>query len=257
MPSLRDRDTKFHIVRLTTRLKNAWHRHGPAGFIWLVGYNIVYHIVGRYHMARAPSEADVFDRKYGTDTRGIREIGSLDVGTVAAARSAVRYQPSNAKLVWTTLNGLRIDYSLFSFVDFGSGKGRALLVAAEFPFKEVLGIEFSRELHEIALENIRRLPPKVVRAGRVLSIHGEACAFELPKSDLVCYFYNPFGEPVIAQVVGRLVTHYDRYGHQIIIIYHDPRHREIFEDTKKFANLEETSDTLVMATLRRDFSRIE
>ena len=73
---------------------------------------------------------------------------------------------------------------------------------------------------------------------------------DLPlKSDLVSYFYNPFGPPVITQVAARLVTHHELHGYRIIIIYHDARHREVFENTKKFAILDETKNTVTWATL--------
>jgi hypothetical protein len=241
------------MVKLTARLKYAWHRHGPIGFVWLTAYNIVYHIIGRHRSAN-PSR-DSFDQRYDTNTRGIREIGSLDVNTSAAAQYAVRYEPSNAQLVWAALDRLKIDHSRFIFIDFGSGKGRALLVAAEFPFIEVLGIEFSRELHEIALENIARIPPYIARAGRILSIHSDAALFELPKSDIVCYFYNPFGPPIITAVAELLAAHHEDYGYRIIIIYADPNHREVFERTGKFVVFDETPETLILTTLQKSDDR--
>ena len=52
------------------------------------------------------------------------------------------------------LRALDIDYSDFVFVDYGSGKGRTLLVAAEFPFKKIVGVEIAQELHAIAGKNV-------------------------------------------------------------------------------------------------------
>ena len=214
------------------------------GFLYLVVYNIVYHIGAK--LSRAD---DSFDRRYGTDTRQVREIGSLDANRAAAARWAVRYEPSSAKLVWEILERLKIDYSRYSFIDFGSGKGRVLLIAGQFNFNEVLGIEFSRELHEIALQNIALLPPGADRAGKIQSVHGDATSLELPKSDLVCYFYNPFGPPILSHVAAKLVAHHERYGNQIIVIYHNARHREVFESTKKFTIFDEIGNTLLLSTL--------
>jgi hypothetical protein len=236
------------MFKLTARLRYAWRRHGPIGIMWLIAYNIRYHIIFRNHITKAPHSIDSFDQMYGTETREIREIGSLDVTTAAAARYATRYQPSSKQLIKGALAELKLDYSRYIFIDFGSGKGRALLIAGEFPFNEVLGIEFSRELHEIALQNIARLPVSAARASKILSVHGDAALFELPKSDLVCYFYNPFGPPIITQVVARLVAHHEQYGYQIIIIYHDPQHREVFENTKKFATFEKSGNTLLLTT---------
>ena len=230
------------------RLRYALRRHGPAGFIWLAGYNLVYYISRRDRNADRTAQADAFDGNYGTETSGMREIGTLDVVSAAAARYAVRYDPSNPQVVRTLISTLQIDYSRFTFIDFGSGKGRALLVAAGFPFKEVIGVEFSRELHEVALKNIARFPRNETHAGIVRSIHDDASAYEPPRSDLVCYFYNPFGAPVMERVATRLATLHERYGYRVVIIYVDPRHPDIFEKTTKFATLAKSPDVVVLTT---------
>ena len=242
------------IIKVLARLRYAWRRHGPLGFPRLAARNLVHYTVGRRRGARpSPTEAS-FDQEFGTDTAGTRDIGSLDVTELAAALHAGRYEPSSPQLVRIALEKLSIDPSGFTFVDFGSGKGRVLLVAASFPFKEVIGVEFSRELHEIALKNIARLSSNRVRASGIRSVHGDAAAFGLPQSDLVCYFYNPFGPPILALIAERLVAHHDQHGYDVIIIYHNPRHREIFERTEKFAIVDQTEHTLVLTTLRQSDS---
>jgi SAM-dependent methyltransferase len=234
--------------RLFARLGYALRRHGPAGFIWLVGFNVVYHLRAHNRRPHGPAQPDSFDEKYGTDTGGTREIGSLDVLDSPIARFAVRYDPSSEANVRFLLHNLQIDYSRFDFIDFGSGKGRVLLIAAEFPFREVLGIEFSRELHETAVQNLARLPPDVTGAGSVRSIHGDASSFELPRSDLVCYFYNPFGAPVIEAVAARLAAHHERFGFRVIVVYVDPRHAEIFKKSGKFVAQDKNPRALVLTT---------
>ncbi|QDT37699.1 class I SAM-dependent methyltransferase [Stratiformator vulcanicus] len=70
------------------------------------------------------------------------------------AEQAVEYNPTTASQFGSILESLPIDYEQFSFVDLGSGKGRVLLMASEFPFREVVGVELSSQLHEIAANNI-------------------------------------------------------------------------------------------------------
>jgi SAM-dependent methyltransferase len=244
-------DRKRHSpARRLAQLRYAWDRHGLIGFVWLVAYNIAHHIRSLNRRGQVTQQVDPFDQKYGAETGGYRDIRSLDVITLPAARYAGRYEPSSAELVRSELEKLQIDPERFTFVDFGSGKGRVLLIAAGFPFKEVVGVEFSRELHEIAKRNIAQIPPECSRAGALRSIHGDAAAFELPKSDLVCYFYNPFDPPVITAVADHLAAHHRDFGHRIIIIYVDPRHREAFERTQKFVALDETPGTLILTTVQ-------
>jgi histone methylation protein DOT1 len=54
------------------------------------------------------------------------------------------------------MQALPIDFTQFTFVDLGSGKGRVLLMASDYPFKRIIGVEFMPELHRVAQENIRK-----------------------------------------------------------------------------------------------------
>ena len=100
--------------------------------------------------------------------------------------------PSPGLLVDTLLANIGEDLGRFSFVDFGSGKGRVLLVASHYPFREVVGVEFSPELHEIAEDNIRRYQSPARRCPHVRSVCADAATFALPAPDCVLYFNNPF-----------------------------------------------------------------
>ncbi len=234
-------------MKLLARLRNAWHRHGPARFSKLLIINVYYYLFKRGHGGGGPPGKDPFDEKFGTDTGGIREIGSLDV-TNASARFAVRYEPSSEESVKALIEQLDIEYERFSFVDYGSGKGRVLLVAAGFPFRSIVGVEFSPELQEIACRNIALLPRSVNAADRVRCVCGDATEFAPPEGDLVCYFYNPFDAPVLRPVVERLVAHHRHHRSRIIVIYVDPRHRAIFDATGEFEVVGGDASTLIFST---------
>jgi hypothetical protein len=244
------------MIRAIPQLGYAWRRHGPLGFVKLTLHNIVYYVRRRWTRAIASPTLDAFDEKYGTDTSGIREIRTLDASILPNACYAVRYGPSGEQGVRGSLLKLKIDPTDFTFIDFGSGKGRVLLIAAGLPFRAVLGIEFSHELHEMAVQNIARFPQHLIRAGTLTSIRGDAASLPLPASNLVCYFHNPFGPPVLSQVVARLQAHRDS-GYRVLVIYLDPRHRDIFEQTRKFVILDETPSTLILTTHQSSrFSRV-
>ena len=121
------------------------------GFIRLVGSNIAWYT--RNLPKQFFRERSEFDRKHCADTEEIREIGSLGIES-DNVMYAVRYQPSPGDLAETLLNGLEIDYSKFTFLDYGAGKGKVLLIAGMKPFKAVIGVEFSEELQQIATKNI-------------------------------------------------------------------------------------------------------
>ena len=129
------------------------------------------------------------------------------------------YVPSPGLLVDTLLGSLGEDLSRFCFVDFGSGKGRVLLVAAHHPFREVVGIEFSRELHEIASSDIHSYTSPARCCWNLRSVCADAASFPIPERERVLYFNNPFAEPVFARVLANIRAAHDRIPHKSYVLY--------------------------------------
>lgn len=135
--------------------------------------------------AVTPEESDV-----------VGETGSLD---------KARYQAmARLPLIWA-LEALELDPSEFGFVDCGSGRGRLMLTAARFPFRQVIGVEFSRPLHQEACENIRSYPRGPLACTEIASVHENALEFDLPDGDWVVFLFNPFAEDVLRRVARRIV----------------------------------------------------
>jgi SAM-dependent methyltransferase len=213
-------------LNLVRRTASAWKRHGLGGLLRLVPENIAFYW-GR--LRHGPErERSEFDDQFRIETARVREIGSLDVD-VENAKFAVRYQPSPVDLVRSVLAKLGIDYSRFTFIDFGSGKGRVLILASEFPFAKVVGVEFSRELVEIARANIDRVREQDQKVRNIELVCGDMAAYEPPASPLVAYFYNPCGPSVMSAVLDRLRESWLRSPRDLLAIYVHPEHREVFD----------------------------
>jgi len=129
------------------------------------------------------------------------------------------YVPSPGRLVDTLLLNIEEDLGRFDFIDVGSGKGRVLLVASHYPFRQVIGVEFSPELHEIAQENIRRYQSPARRCQAVRSVCADAATFALPEHACVLYFNNPFAGPIFARVLRNLQVARERARCKVYVIY--------------------------------------
>ncbi len=100
------------------------------------------------------------------------------------------------------------------FIDFGSGKGAAIIHAKRLGFKQAIGVEFAKELHEIAQKNI-----KALRVKGVESIYEDATQFTLPKETSLIYFFNPFDEVVMQKVFDNIMKQKDNFENDVYVIY--------------------------------------
>lgn len=142
------------------------------------------------------------------------------------------YQPTEQVAFREMMAALPIDFLEFTFVDIGSGKGRVLLMASEYPFSKIVGVELMEELHRIAQENIaayqvQKATANPNRAGAqtpvlIESVCVDAREFVLPKTPLVIYLFNPLPEAGLRQVIRNLENSYSRAPRPIWIVYHNP-----------------------------------
>jgi SAM-dependent methyltransferase len=159
------------------------------------------------------------DIEYDWDHGGM-DTTSATVSTrtrLLAALSGAPYQPTEPSAFAEMLNMLDVDFCRFTFIDIGSGKGRTLLMAAEFGFKSVIGVELLPELHDVALRNI---------AGNgnsnITSVCVDGRDFPFPPEPLVVYLFNPLPEPALMQMMENLQTSMGHHPRDVKVIYHNP-----------------------------------
>ena len=132
------------------------------------------------------------------------------------------YQPMEQELFSEMLNALGIDYSEFTFIDIGSGKGRALLMASAYPFRRILGIELLPELNEIAEDNLLRFASSEQRCKRVEAISADATTFQFPDDPLVVYLFHPLPATGFTKVMRNLATSWRESPRPIHVVYANP-----------------------------------
>jgi len=151
-----------------------------------------------------------FDRKFATDTGGYlppeelvtgQAHDALNYGYSAIAPSVFR----EACRRWTeTLPAVSGKVEAYSFVDVGAGKGRAILLAAQQPFRKVVGVELNPDLASIARRNVG-LSFERCKA-RIRVVQEDAANFRWPKGPLLVYLYNPFDCSLIQQIAEDLAA---------------------------------------------------
>lgn len=165
-----------------------------------------------------------FDVRYGTDTSA--EVTPEEAAIPEDRRHlATMYLPSMERDLDAMLDGLAWPAERLAsatFVDIGSGKARVVLLGAMRRFREVVGIELSPVLHEIALHNLRVMRRAGALASPVRLQLGDAVELDVPDGPFIAYLYHPFREPVAAEVVDRLVGSLAASPRPAAILYGHP-----------------------------------
>ena len=124
-----------------------------------------------------------------------------------------------------------------TFIDIGAGMGRAVLLAAEMPFRRVIGIE----LHSTLLRIARRNLTVWRKAGRVKvparMVQADAAEIVYPAGPTVCFLFNPFGAVVMRRFLKALARAVgDRPG-AVDVLYVNNEQDWVFEQQKGFERL--------------------
>ena len=177
---------------------------------------------------RARERDQEFDRKYRVETSCILHPAE------SAVRGnnwiyGVKYQPADPILFCRIIRELSLPHGKFVFIDYGSGKGRALLLAAGFPFKRVVGIEYCEDLNRIAQQNLLRYPDVSKLCKDIDLVCMDATEYRLPNEPLVLFFNNPFGRPVMEKIVKNAVDSFEVNPRRMIIVYLGPEYEDLWD----------------------------
>ncbi|KUI37475.1 hypothetical protein AU194_21290 [Mycobacterium sp. GA-2829] len=158
----------------------------------------------------------LFERRLGVRTSG--EIRLEDLGIAAEGREP--YQPVG----WLMLRRILPPDTVTSddvFLDIGAGMGRAVLVAAGYPFRRVIGVELSTRLADIAQDNVERVKDRL-RCKDIAIVNADAVNYKVPDDVTVVFMNNPLRGACFAAVVDNVLDSYDRRPRPLRIIYGNP-----------------------------------
>ncbi len=222
------------MLRLLQKLIWARRNYGVPGTLEICRRRAA-ELISKF--TRAGREAErreaEFDRRHGIDTKGVISLFDLRIESVNA-RNGLRYQTAPPDFIRSVLRCLPIDCQDHVFIDLGSGKGRTLLLASELPFRRVIGVEFSLQLHTIAERNVANCVGLDQQCGRIECHWMDAVEFEFPEEPLVIYLCNPFLENVFQKVLSRLDESIARRPRPCHIIYVNPTLGSLLDGSGRF-----------------------
>ncbi len=167
-----------------------------------------------------------FDALNGTDTGGYESARSLRSG--AASDPYITGYAGCAPGIVRRMLAFVPDASQTSFVDLGCGKGRVLIVAAEFGFARVIGVELSPELARTARRNAEIVAARFPDRVRIEAVEGDAVEYDFPPGPLAIFLYHPFHRMLMRRLADRLAVMCAE-GRTIHVLYCNALFADIFD----------------------------
>ncbi|MGA8214719.1 MAG: class I SAM-dependent methyltransferase [Candidatus Sulfotelmatobacter sp.] len=151
------------------------------------------------------------------------------------------YQPTEPDLFDEMLAAVsrqsHSDFHDFIFIDLGSGKGRTLLMASDYPFRRIVGVELLPALHQAAEENLGKYRSESQKCFALESICGDATEFPLPAEPMVLYLFNPFPESGLKRMMANLERSLQAHPRAVYVLYHNPLLEHVLSASVAFGKI--------------------
>jgi hypothetical protein len=163
------------------------------------------------------------------------------------------YQPTEPALFAEMLAALQLvtnlNFADFAFIDLGSGKGRTLLMASDYPFRRIVGIELIPSLHQICEENLSRYKSDSQKCFSFECFCADAASFPLPEEPLLVYLFNPFPEAGLRRALANLSESLQQHPRPVFILYHNPQMEGLFTAEGHFKKIAGTHQYSVFSAV--------
>lgn len=180
-----------------------------------------------------PTTAHPFDAEHGVDTSGLIWGEELASGSRNDTWNTAYYGIAPS-VFHTVMAELPPDVRTgATFIDIGSGKGRAVMLASRYPFARAIGVEISPELHRIAQQNIATFAGKAPAAAMEVVL-SDAVRYSFPPGPLVVYLFHPFCRPVLEQVIQNLGRSLSDDPRPAAVVYINAELRDVLDRSPLF-----------------------
>ena len=182
-----------------------------------------------------------FDVEYGVRTSGLIAGRHLKSGHRHDRHSTAYYgvAPSVFKSLLARWRKSRPAAPMgeFTFVDVGAGMGRAVLLASEMPFRQVVGVELNPALARIARRNATAWRVAGRARAPMRMVCGDAVEFRFPQGPCAAFLFNPFGAPVLRQLLKALKKAFAGRAGQLDLLYVNNEQERVVEEQAGFVRL--------------------
>jgi predicted RNA methylase len=161
------------------------------------------------------------DCRFGIRTSGFMNRNALEYNNP----NYHNYCATDYKSFRRVMKHVKIKKNEDIFLDYGSGMGRILILAGAYPFRQIIGVEVSAKLNQVAMTNVERVKKRLI-CKNIEIVEADATTCPLPPGVTVIYFYNPFSGAALAQVLDNIQQSLTDAPRQLTIVYKNPPYFE-------------------------------
>jgi hypothetical protein len=225
------------MASLVQRLRTTFEKHGVAGTVKRIP-RLIRH-------RKNQLSGSWFDIRYGVHTTDVIDPPAFQK-RLEQVTDANGYEPITFSYFERMMEAIGADdLAGYWFVDLGSGLGRALMLASDYPFTRIVGVEFVDFIHEVASDNIQSFLENSGRPDNFELHCIDAAAYPWPDRPTVLFLYNPFGPQKMQQVLDRLADSLRARPRALFILYRNPACRDMFRVASWLETLQENEDFAV------------
>lgn len=166
------------------------------------------------------------EHKYGINTSASVELGDLTIQNGDINQSS-RYEAINYYILESLLKKMRKISPCQSFTDLGCGKGRAMAVSAYYGFKIIRGVDFAKELCQIAEQQMQKTARRIRDIQYTVQCQN-VIDYEIQPDESVFFLFNPFGEETISTFLEKINLSIEEHPRTIYVLYASPRYIDVF-----------------------------
>lgn len=168
-----------------------------------------------------------YEKLLGINTHSIVNLDKLTLASENTDQNH-HYQGASYFILFSIFNELPKEIKDFPLIDYGCGKGRALFVAEQCGFTNLIGVDIAKELIDDANEN-KAIYKKKNLESNINFLFEDATKYNIPDNAYVFYFFNPFGEEIMQLVINNIKESVKLNPRKIYCIYLNPKYKAVFE----------------------------
>lgn len=186
-----------------------------------------------------------FDKLYGTETSGLLPGTRIAAGTGFAPEDLTAYYGVAPSILRGVVDlWLRECKPLEAiektvFLDVGAGKGRAMLLASQYPFLRVEGMELNTDLASAIDKNMQiwnanntteALAPMVLQ-------QGDATRLPLPREPTLAYLFHPFEAKLLRRFLRHVQQSVTEHPRPFDLVYVNAEHDSLLDKNRGLRRL--------------------